>query len=91
MDSALSTIGLPVALGIIMLGLGLSLTVQDFARVAKHPRAVVIALACQLLLLPAVAFGLVLLFQLPPVLAVGLVAVLLAPLADAALAWLSRR
>ena len=72
MGSALTTIGLPVALGIIMFGLGLSLTLGDFARVAKHPRAVIIALACQLLLLPALCFGLVLLFHLPPVLAVGM-------------------
>lgn len=79
MDSALTSIGLPIALGIIMLGLGLSLTVQDFARVAKHPRAVIIALACQLLLLPALAFGLVLLFQLPPVLAVGMMMLAASP------------
>ncbi|SFR96850.1 bile acid:Na+ symporter, BASS family [Agrococcus baldri] len=79
MDSALTSIGLPIALGIIMLGLGLSLTLQDFARVAKHPRAVIIALACQLLLLPALAFGLVLLFQLPPVLAVGMMMLAASP------------
>ena len=45
MDSALSTVGLPVALGIIMLGLGLSLTPEDFRRVGRHPKAVVVALA----------------------------------------------
>lgn len=72
MGSALTTIGLPVALGIIMFGLGLSLTVGDFARVGKHPKAVFIALACQLVLLPAVCFGLVIAFNLPPVLAVGM-------------------
>ncbi len=70
--SALTTIGLPVALGIIMFGLGLSLTLADFGRIAKHPKAVVVALACQLILLPAICFGLVLLFRLPPVLAVGM-------------------
>ena len=59
MDSALTTVGLPLALGIIMFGLGLSLTVADFRRVAQHPKAVVIALGCQLILLPAVCFGLV--------------------------------
>ena len=37
--SALTTIGLPVALGIIMFGLGLSLTLGDFARVLKQPTA----------------------------------------------------
>ncbi|MGV8880795.1 MAG: bile acid:sodium symporter family protein [Rhodoglobus sp.] len=72
MGSVLTTIALPIALGIIMLGLGLSLTPGDFRRVAKHPKAVVIALVCQLLVLPFVCLGLVLLFKLPPVLAVGM-------------------
>ncbi len=79
MGSALTTIGLPVALGIIMLGLGLSLTLADFARVLKQPKAVIIALACQLILLPAICFGLVLLFQLPPVLAVGMMMLAASP------------
>lgn len=78
-DSALTTIGLPIALGIIMFGLGLGLTPADFARVAKQPRAALIALACQLLLLPAICFGLVLLFQLPPVLAVGMLMLAASP------------
>src|SRR5688572_11152865 len=77
--SALTTIGLPVALGIIMFGLGLSLTPADFARVAKHPKAVLVALACQLILLPAICFGLVVLFQLPPILAVGMILLAASP------------
>ncbi len=77
--SALTTIGLPVALGIIMFGLGLSLTPADFARVGKHPKAVVIALVCQLVLLPALCFGLVVLFQLPPLLAVGMILLAASP------------
>ncbi|HWM33018.1 MAG TPA: bile acid:sodium symporter family protein [Pseudolysinimonas sp.] len=79
MGSALTTIGLPVALGIIMFGLGLSLTVADFARVGKHPKAVIIALVCQLILLPAICFGLVLLFALPPVLAIGMMLLAASP------------
>jgi len=79
MGSALTTIGLPVALGIIMLGLGLSLTIADFARVLKQPKAVLTALVCQLLILPAICFGLVLLFQLPPVLAVGMMMLAASP------------
>ena len=75
----LTTIGLPVALGIIMLGLGLTLTPGDFRRVAAHPRAVVIALVCQLLILPLVCLGLVLLFRLPPVLAVGMLLLAASP------------
>ncbi|WP_193509345.1 bile acid:sodium symporter family protein [Cryobacterium sp. BB736] len=79
MGSTLTTIGLPVALGIIMFGLGLTLTLGDFARVGKHPKAVIIALVCQLLLLPAICFGLVLAFQLPPVLAVGMLLLAASP------------
>ncbi|WP_344341351.1 bile acid:sodium symporter family protein [Agrococcus versicolor] len=79
MGSALTTIGLPVALGIIMFGLGLGLTLGDFARVARHPRAVVVALVCQLVLLPAICLGLVALFQLPPVLAVGMMLLAASP------------
>lgn len=79
MGSALTTIGLPVALGIIMLGLGLSLTVRDFTRVAKHPKAVFIALVCQLVILPSICFGLVLVFNLSPVLAVGMMMLAASP------------
>ncbi len=79
MGSALTTIGLPVALGIIMFGLGLTLRLGDFSRVAKHPKAVFIALSVQLLLLPAICFGLVVLFQLPPILAVGMLLLAASP------------
>ena len=72
MDSALTTVGLPVALAIIMFGLGLDLTPADFRRVGKQPKAVLVALACQLLLLPAICFGLVILFDLPALLGIGL-------------------
>lgn len=79
MDSALTTVFLPIALGIIMLGLGLSLTLADFRRVAQHPKVVVIALGCQLLLLPLVCFGIVVLFDLPPLLAIGLMLLAASP------------
>lgn len=79
MDSALTTVGLPLALGIIMFGLGLSLTPDDFRRVNRHPRAVIVALACQLILLPAVCFGLVLLFDLPPLLGIGMMLLAASP------------
>lgn len=79
MDSALTTVGLPLALGIIMFGLGLSLTVADFRRVAQHPKVMVIALGCQLLLLPLVCFGLVTVFDLPPLLAIGMMLLAASP------------
>lgn len=72
MNSPLVSLALPLALAVIMFGLGLSLSVDDFTRIARQPRTVAIALACQLLVLPAIAFGLVLLFDLPPTLAVGM-------------------
>ena len=70
---------LPIALGLVMLGLGLSLTTDDFARVARHPKAVAIALVCQILVLPVICFGLVQLFGLPPVLAVGMMLLAASP------------
>jgi BASS family bile acid:Na+ symporter len=62
-----------------MFGLGLGLTVADFRRVGKHPRAVVVALTCQLALLPAVCFGLVKLFDLDPLLAIGMLLLAASP------------
>ena len=79
MDSALTTVGLPLALGIIMFGLGLDLTLADFKRVGRHPKAVAIALVCQLVLLPAVCFGLVLAFDLPALLAIGMLLLAASP------------
>jgi BASS family bile acid:Na+ symporter len=78
-DSALITIGLPVALAVIMFGLGLSLTGGDFRRVARTPRAVVVALALQVVVLPVVAFGLVTVFGLEPLLAVGVMLLAASP------------
>lgn len=75
----LLTVFLPVALGIIMLGLGLSLTLADFARVVKFPKPVLIGLICQLLLLPLVCFFLAKTFGLAPALAVGLMLLAASP------------
>ena len=79
MDSPLATVLLPAALAIVMLGLGLSLTPGDFGRVGRQPKAVVIALLLQLLVLPAICFGLVLAFDLPPILAVGMLLLAASP------------
>ncbi len=79
MDSVLTQVFLPIALGIVMLGLGLGLTIADFKRIVVFPKAVLIALVCQVLLLPAVCFGLVLAFDLPPALAVGMMLLAASP------------
>lgn len=79
MDSALTTVGLPIALAIIMFGLGLDLTLADFRRIGRNPKAVAIALVCQVLVLPAICFGLVLAFDLDPLLAIGLLLLAASP------------
>ena len=62
---------IPPMLFLMMFGMGMSLTPDDFRRIARQPRAVFIGLIGQLLLLPALAFGLVLAFQPPPAVAGG--------------------
>ncbi|AWW41909.1 MULTISPECIES: bile acid:sodium symporter family protein [Streptomyces] len=79
MDTPLATVFLPLALAVIMFGLGLSLTVDDFRRVRRHPRAVVVAMFCQLLLLPALCLALVVAFGLSPVLAAGMMLLAASP------------
>ncbi|MGW5385005.1 bile acid:sodium symporter family protein [Nocardia sp. NPDC003963] len=79
MGSMLFAVALPVALGIVMFGLGLTLTTGDFARVARFPEAALIALVCQLIVLPALCFGLVRLFGLDGALAVGMMLLAASP------------
>ncbi len=79
MNSALTTVGLPIALAIIMFGLGLSLTSDDFRRVRQAPVAVVVALTCQLLVLPLICFGLVVLLDLSPLLGIGMMLLAASP------------
>src|SRR5690606_41811428 len=59
--------------------LGLSLTLADFGRVATRPKAVIVALVAQVLVLPALCFGLVVLFGLDPLLAVGMMLLAASP------------
>lgn len=77
--SPLLTAFLPIALGIIMLGLGLSLTLADFARVVKYPKPVLVGLACQILLLPFICFLIAHGFGLEAALAVGLMLLAASP------------
>jgi BASS family bile acid:Na+ symporter len=70
---------LPLALGVVMLGLGLGLSMADFRRVFAMPRAVLAGLGVQTLLLPAVAFGIAHGFGLSPELAVGLMLLAASP------------
>ena len=78
-SSPILTIFLPASLGIIMLGLGLSLTKADFARIFKMPKPVLVGLLCQALILPFACFGIVIAFGLPAELAVGLMLLAASP------------
>ncbi len=77
--SAITNILLPLALGVIMLGLGLSLTLEDFRRVAVYPRAVVAGLILQTAVLTAAAFACAKVFGLAPELAIGLMLLAASP------------
>ena len=72
-DSLFAADLLPIALAVIMVSLGLSLTVADFRRVVTYPRGVAIGMLNLALISPALAFGVAELYSLEPALAVGLV------------------
>lgn len=78
-SSFLNVVLLPLALGVIMLGLGLSLTPDDFKRVVKYPKAMMIGLLSQMIFLPVFCFLLVKLFGLSPELSVGLMLLAASP------------
>jgi BASS family bile acid:Na+ symporter len=78
-QSSATTLFLPIALGIIMLGLGLSLTLNDFKRVTQYPKAITIALVCQMLLLPIFCFLIAIFSGLSPELSVGLLLLAASP------------
>lgn len=68
---ALLEVGLPLSLAFIMFSLGVSLTIGDFTRVAKTPLGFSVGALAQIVLLPIVAFCLLMIFPLPPELALG--------------------
>ncbi|MDP4710192.1 MAG: bile acid:sodium symporter family protein [Saprospiraceae bacterium] len=70
-SSILTEIFLPLALAVIMLGMGLSLTLDDFRRITVAPKPVLIGLVNQLILLPIVAYILIIVFNIQTELAVG--------------------
>lgn len=67
------------ALALIMFGLGLSLSLQDFSRLFKHPKAVAVALVLQIIALPLACYGLIVALNVPPLFAVGLMLLAASP------------
>ncbi|MDX8163806.1 bile acid:sodium symporter family protein [Acinetobacter pittii] len=66
---------IPWILGIIMLGMGMTMTVDDFKGVLQSPKAVLIGVVAQFVVMPGLAYVLCKLFNLPPEIAVGVILV----------------
>lgn len=75
----LTAVFLPLALFIIILGMGLGLTLNDFKRIATAPKSVIVGLLAQLVMLPFVGFALASIFSLAPELAVGVMVLAACP------------
>ena len=69
----------PIALALIMLGLGASLTIKDFTRVLQNPKEFFVGLICQLILLPVIAYLLIIILRTPVELALGVMLIAAAP------------
>ena len=69
----------PLALAIIMFGLGLGLTLNDFLRVIKIPRYFIVGFICQVILLPIIAFILIKIIPMPLEIALGVMIIAAAP------------
>lgn len=75
----LSALVVAVALMCIMFGMGLSLTINDFKRIVREPRAVLIGLINQLILLPLIGFALVSILDLSPEVSIGIMILVACP------------
>ena len=69
----------PIALALIMLSLGASLTVKDFTRVFQSPKVFLVGMLCQLVLLPVIAYLLIIILKTPIELALGVMLIAAAP------------
>ena len=79
MHSLFSEYFLPITLAIITLGMGLSLTDKDFKNIFMHPKAVIIGLCCQMILLPLIAWLIARSIQIDPLFKVGLMIIAACP------------
>jgi BASS family bile acid:Na+ symporter len=75
----LTKVLLPVSLGIIMLGMGMTLIPKDFTRITKFPKAAFIGIVNQLIFLPIIGFSLAIAFDLDATMAIGLMIIAAAP------------
>jgi bile acid:Na+ symporter, BASS family len=78
-ESIISSVILPLAIAIIMVTLGMTLTIADFKRIFTSPKPIFIGLICQMLLLPILGFAVASLFALPAVYAISLILLAVSP------------
>ena len=69
----------PIILALIMLGLGLGLKIEDFIKIVKTPKDFFIGFISQLIILPLVAYSLIIIFRTPPEIAIGVMIIAAAP------------
>ena len=69
----------PILLALIMLGLGLGLKIEDFTRVLKTPKDFFVGFFSQLIILPLVAYILIIILKTPPEIAIGVMIIAAAP------------
>ena len=69
----------PIILALIMLGLGLGLKLEDFTRVFKSPKDFFVGFFSQLIILPLVAYLLIIILRTPPEIAIGVMIIAAAP------------
>jgi len=69
----------PIILALIMLGLGLGLKFEDFTRVLKAPKDFFVGFVCQLIILPIIAYLLIIILRTPPEIAIGVMIIAAAP------------
>lgn len=74
-----TTLLLPLALGLVMLGMGLSLVPDDFRRITRYPRAVAVGTVCQIVVLPLIAALITTVIPMQPEIAVGLMILAICP------------
>ena len=69
----------PIILALIMLGLGLGLKIDDFTRILKTPKDFFVGFFSQLIILPLVAYLLIIILKVPPEIAIGVMIIAAAP------------
>jgi len=78
-SSFFTSVLLPLALAVVMLGMGLGLIPEDFRRITRYPKAVAVGSLCQVLLLPLIGTLIAMVVPMQPEIAVGLIVVALCP------------